>query len=238
MTSYCFNGAKLRKPDWTSSREPTVIISCGSFSPITFLHLRLFEMARDELQGANADVLGGFASPVADAYGKKGLAAAEHRLAMVDAALASSDWIALDTFEASQSEWTPTRQVLDHFQQKIDEHCGVSPTGAKVRVRLVCGSDLLDSFNTPDLWKPSDMRTILQDYGICVIERDTNATGEVIFSNDLLHECRKDIVCVPQHIVNDISSTKVRLCIKRGLSIKYLTPDPVIDYILQHKLYQ
>jgi nicotinamide mononucleotide adenylyltransferase len=38
--------------------------------------------------------------------------------------------------------------------------------------------------------------------------------------------------------VNDVSATKIRLAIKKGVSVKYLTPDPVINYIEEHGIYQ
>ena len=138
---YRFDASKLRKPDWSSGRRPSVLVSCGSFSPITYLHLRLFEMARDELeQQHNEDVLGGFASPVADAYGKRGLAPAPHRCAMVERALESSSWVALDSYEASLDHWTRTRPSLEHFQEQVNAHCGKGPEGQTVRIRLICGS--------------------------------------------------------------------------------------------------
>ena len=143
---YKFNGSKLRKPDWSSGREPTVLVSCGSFSPVTYLHLRLFEMARDELeQQHNVDVLGGFASPVADAYGKKGLVPAGHRVAMVERALESSEWVACDSYEASLDHWTKTRPSLEHFQEQVDRHCGKGPDNQRVRIRLICGTGSLAS---------------------------------------------------------------------------------------------
>lgn len=46
-----------------------------------------------------------------------------------------------------------------------------------------------------------------------------------------------NVIVIKQLIHNDISSTKIRLFVKRGMSIKYLLPDPVINYIHQHKLY-
>jgi nicotinate (nicotinamide) nucleotide adenylyltransferase len=156
---YAFVTAKLTQPDWSSAKQPVVVLSCGSFSPVTFLHLRLFEMARDHLNQGNFDVIGGFASPVSDGYNKKGLAPIEHRLNMVDAALASSSWVAVDRWEGSNPQWTPTVLVLRHFQEQIDQFAGSDPkTGRKVRLMLLCGSDLLDSFNTPNLWAHQDMR--------------------------------------------------------------------------------
>ena len=54
----------------------------------------------------------------------------------------------------------------------------------------------------------------------------------------MLFANQEHIQVVKQYVVNDISSTKVRLFVKRGLSLKYLTPDPVIDYIQKHNLYK
>lgn len=43
---------------------------------------------------------------------------------------------------------------------------------------------------------------------------------------------------IKQFIHNDISSTKIRLFIKRGMSIKYLLPDKVIEYMELNQLYK
>ena len=42
---------------------------------------------------------------------------------------------------------------------------------------------------------------------------------------------------IPQLIQNDVSSTKVRLFLKRGLSVRYLLPSPVVTYIEENGLY-
>ena len=144
----------------------------------------------------------------------------------------------MDRWEGLKPKWTETYPVLQHFREEINKVTGSSDDGRETRIMLICGSDLLDSFNTPDLWAVQHMTGILQEHGICVIERDTAATANVIFGNDLLYENRNNIMSIPQHVQNDISSTKVRLCLKRGLSVKYMTPDPVIDYMKKHKLYQ
>lgn len=43
---------------------------------------------------------------------------------------------------------------------------------------------------------------------------------------------------VPQMVRNDVSSTKVRLFIRKGLSIEYLLPGCVSKYIRRHHLYK
>lgn len=43
---------------------------------------------------------------------------------------------------------------------------------------------------------------------------------------------------IPQLVQNDISSTKIRLFRRRGMSIRYLVPDDVVTYIEKKGLYR
>lgn len=93
-----------------------ILIACGSFSPPTSMHLRMFgestrlhnskrgaitfyqsnqiEIARNHLMERGAfKVIGGIMSPVHDAQRKQGLVAGTHRLAMLKLAVRSSNWI-------------------------------------------------------------------------------------------------------------------------------------------------
>lgn len=48
----------------------------------------------------------------------------------------------------------------------------------------------------------------------------------------------KDNIWVIQQLVqNDISSTKIRLFLRRDMSIRYLVPEPVVAYIELNELY-
>ena len=78
--SYTFASHRLRKTLRDSSKEPIVLVACGSFSPVTYLHLRMFEMAKDYVrQSTNFEIVGGYLSPVSDQYNKPGLLSAHHR---------------------------------------------------------------------------------------------------------------------------------------------------------------
>jgi hypothetical protein len=48
-----------------------VLVSTGNFNPPTYMHLRMFELARDALLNEGYYLLGGYMSPVGDAYDKK-----------------------------------------------------------------------------------------------------------------------------------------------------------------------
>jgi nicotinamide mononucleotide adenylyltransferase len=43
---------------------------------------------------------------------------------------------------------------------------------------------------------------------------------------------------IQQLIQNDVSSTKIRLFLRREMSVRYLIPAPIIDYIERHHLYE
>ena len=57
-------------------------------------------------------------------------------------------------------------------------------------------------------------------------------------ATDNLARWRRNIHIISQLIQNDVSSTKVRLFIRRGLSVRYLLPASVVQYIEENDLYQ
>ncbi|TPX38069.1 nicotinate-nucleotide adenylyltransferase [Synchytrium microbalum] len=240
---YVFPKNRLKSLMEFPDRTPVVLVACGSFSPITYLHLRMFEMAMDYFADQSTfELIGGYFSPVADGYAKSGLASWFHRVRMCDFAVIGSNWLMVDPWEASQSFYLRTAPVLDHFHEclNLGNEGGIAlPDGSrkKIRIMLLAGGDLIQSFALPNVWAEKDLNHIIGYYGCVIIERTGTDVAEVLLSNDPLHKQRKSVFVVKQYIHNDISSTKIRLFVKRGLSIKYLVPDEVLHYIHDHKLY-
>jgi nicotinamide mononucleotide adenylyltransferase len=80
LNDYYFPEHRLKPVMDDPSKTPLLLVACGSFSPITYLHLRMFEMVTDYIKfSSNFEIIGGYLSPVSDAYRKAGLASAEHR---------------------------------------------------------------------------------------------------------------------------------------------------------------
>ena len=105
-----------------ANKIPLIIVACGSYSPITYLHLRMFEMALDYIvDHEEFEIMGGYISPVSDAYAKPGLATWNHRVRMCELATQDSSWIMVDPWEASQSVYIRTAKVLDHFHEELAE---------------------------------------------------------------------------------------------------------------------
>lgn len=222
--TYEFPANRLKRKLDDSSRTPLVLVACGSFSPPTHLHTRMFEMAADYVkENTEFEVVGGFLSPVGDAYKKAGLAPAIHRVQMCKLAAdydsptclpgTRTCWIAVDPWEATKKDYQPTAIVLDHFHHELNEVRGGIETAdgskKKVRIALLAGADLVDTMSAPGVWAPEDLQHILGVYGCFIIERagtDVNAA----ISSPALEPWKHNIHVISQTISNDVSSTKIR----------------------------
>ncbi|XP_063466792.1 nicotinamide/nicotinic acid mononucleotide adenylyltransferase 3 isoform X8 [Symphalangus syndactylus] len=325
------------------SRIPVVLLACGSFNPITNMHLRLFEVARDHLHqteyeekdhevalvfpgpqsisvkdisfhlqkriqnnvsGKNDDpdkssfkrkrteeqefcdlndskckgttlkkiifidstwnqtnkiftderlqgmyqVIQGIISPVNDNYGKKDLAASHHRVAMARLALQTSDWIRVDPWESEQAQWMETVKVLRHHRSELlrsppqmegpDHGKALSLTPAAVpELKLLCGADILKTFQTPNLWKDAHIQEIVEKFGLVCVGRAGHDPKGYISESPILRMHQHNIHLAKEPVQNEISATYIRRALGQGQSVKYLIPDAVITYIKDHGLY-
>lgn len=243
LEDYEFPTHRLAKKLQDPNKLPLVIVACGSFSPITYLHLRMFEMALDAIrEQTRFEVIGGYYSPVSDNYKKQGLAASSHRVRMCELACErTSSWLMVDAWESLQPTYTRTAKVLDHFNHEINvKRNGVhTVTGEKmgVKIMLLAGGDLIESMGEPNVWADADLHHILGNYGCLILERTGSDVRSFLLSHDIMYEHRRNVLVIKQLIYNDISSTKVRLFIRRNMSVQYLLPNSVIRYIQEHGLY-
>ena len=87
------------------------------------MHLRLFELAKDQLRGCGWNVLGGIISPTHDDYKKKKPSldvSYIHRINMVELSLTNYEFVKCSKWEAVQDEWTRTREVLEEHLTQIN----------------------------------------------------------------------------------------------------------------------
>ncbi|EFN52984.1 hypothetical protein CHLNCDRAFT_26277, partial [Chlorella variabilis] len=208
-----------------------VLVSCGSFNPPTFMHLRMMELAQQQLMKSGYDVLGSYMSPVNDAYWKQALAAGRHRVRMCQLATADSGGIMVDSWEVEQRQYTRTLFVL---QRPAAGACPpVTP-----RVLLVCGADVLHSMADPTMWRQDLLETLLSNHGVVCVSRNGSDVARLLDRpGTLLHSYRRNVTVVEEPVPNEISSSRVRHELEQGHSVRYLTPASVVRYIYDHGLY-
>ncbi|XP_038127188.1 nicotinamide/nicotinic acid mononucleotide adenylyltransferase 3 [Cyprinodon tularosa] len=227
-----------------SRRVPLVLLACGSFNPITNQHMRLFELARDHMQSTGQyKVVGGIVSPVSDGYGKQGLVSAKHRISMAKLALQSSNWVTVDEWESQQPDWMETvvtmryhyGQILEEYKQSTGKHNDSSSPAPQLK--LLCGADFLHTFKIPGLWLEDHLEELVKHFGLVCVSRGSLQPERAVHESDTLFRHRQNIFLVREWVRNETSATEVRRALRRGLSVKYLIPDPVIEYIHQNNLY-
>ncbi|CRK39312.1 hypothetical protein BN1708_001569 [Verticillium longisporum] len=235
---YTFPDSRLRRELDNPKRDPLILVACGSFSPVHYVHLQMFAMAADYARTeTNYEVIGAYLSPVSDAYKKKGLARAHDRTSVEMCQLAvkaARQPLMVDSWEAQQASYVPTAIVLDHFNYEINElrgGCG----GKKVRIALLAGADLVETMGQPNIWSARDLQHILGDFGAFVVERASSNFDQAL-SN--LQEYKDNIHYIPAIISNPMSSTMLRLLLKGNMSIEYHVPREVMDYIEANGLYK
>ncbi len=193
----------------------------GSFNPVHMGHLI---MAQDALELFELSRI--LFVPCAQPPHKTvALAPAEHRLAMLQAALEGEL-----RFEASDIELR--RGGVSWSVETIRELRSVYP-GAEIT--LMVGSDSL-----PDLHAWRDVHTLLQLCRVVTLARpgvDLDALGRMDLKLESPWSERLRAQIRVGHLVH-ISSTDIRYRVAEGMSIRYLVHPAVEMYVLEHRLYR
>jgi nicotinamide mononucleotide adenylyltransferase len=150
-----------------------------------------------------------------------------------------SDWLMVDPWEAIQEDYKPTTEVLDHFDNALNAQLGGIETTPGIRknitIVLVAGADLIQTMSNPKIWTAEELEHIFTRYLAFVVERTGTDINEALGA---LKHWGHRIHIIPQLVHNDVSSTKVRMCLKRQMSVRYLVPWPVITYIKSYGLFR
>jgi nicotinate-nucleotide adenylyltransferase len=188
----------------------------GSFNPIHFGHLICARNVA-EIAGFDQVVLVPSRQPP-HKHGDTMIAAAEHRLAMCQLAVAGDDFFEVDALELARPGPSYTIDTVRQLRAR-----GV------LQVSWLIGADMLNS-----LPRWHDPAGLLAEVRFVLMARpgwSFDWAGLPVEMQGL----QANLVEAPQL---DISSTGLRDRLRRGKSIRYLTPDAVVDYIQQHRLYR
>lgn len=190
----------------------------GSFNPPLNSHFSLAEQILNEYENIEKVIF----VPVSSKYNKKGLLENQHRYNMLKIVCDKNDEFEVSDIELIQENQLHTLETLELLQEKYLNY----------ELYFTIGTD-----NLRDIPNWGEVETLLSKFKILVIERDEDVMDEIIENDNFLKQYKDSFIKVKENIRSNISSTFVREKIKRGKSIRYLTPDEVYYYIKENNLY-
>lgn len=202
----------------------------GTFNPPHIGHLRLAEEASERYGLAKIVFVPCHQPPHKDTLN---VPAAADRFNMTTLACAGNHRFEVSDLELNFPAPSYTVNTLKHFRaERVND------------IYFIMGSDSLSEIST---WKDYENLFILANFivvdrpGTSFFEAWNNIPISLLrkFCQDRDHFTHTSgTLVIPSNIKGlDISSTEIRTLLKKGLSAKYLTPDPVLDYIRKHNLY-
>lgn len=210
------------------ARKPVGILG-GTFDPVHYGHLRAAVEVREKLGLGDVHMLPSANPPHRPAPATS----AEHRLAMLQGAISCQEYLVADDCEMRRSGPSYMVDTLAEFREQ-------SPNDPLV---LIIGQDAANGLDSWHRWKH-----LFELAHIAVMCRP-GATST--YRGDLEAEMHKRRVKDPAALTRspagcaiaveitqlEISSTAIREKAAAGLSLLYLAPPPVIEYIREHGLY-
>lgn len=180
----------------------------GTFNPIHYGHLILGEQVLGQLKLDRVIYIPTFMPPHKS---NRDVIPARHRLKMAELAVGENPHFTVSDIEIARRGKSYTIDTLRQIRKRYPSS----------RFFFICGSDLVSEIPT---WK--DVDDIYRMAKFVLAKRP--GFGKRLTGRSFLKI----------HVAQvDISSSLIRGLVKRGRSIRYLTPDPVVRYIKKHRLY-
>jgi len=191
----------------------------GTFDPVHYGHLVAGEEARHALSLERVIFVPSARPPHKPGYS---VSAPEHRLAMLNVAIADNPYFEISTVDVDRPGYSYTVDTIALLQRQL---------GPDAELFFILGEDALADL--PTWHEPEKLLRMCQLIAV-------NRPGYHSFSLRLLErqlpgvERRVHSVRIPELA---IWSTELRARVASGLSIRYLVPSGVLAYIYEHGLY-
>ncbi|NLI65962.1 MAG: nicotinate-nucleotide adenylyltransferase [Tissierellia bacterium] len=192
----------------------------GTFNPIHHGHLILSEYIRI---GADLDKIIFIPTGIPPHKDNQAVLDSQIRLEMVALAIRENPYFICSDMEVVRKKLSYTIDTVNELKEIYRDD----------DLYMIIGTDTLLSLHT---WK--DYERILSMINIIVADRlglDRKRVDKRI--EELTRRYGASIISMDSPVI-DISSTLIRERLKKGLSIKYLVPEVVEDYILKNNLYR
>ncbi len=206
----------------------------GTFNPIHYAHLRLAEELTDSLGLGEVRIIPAATPP----HRPTPQVNADHRLAMVRAAVAGNARLVLDDRECRRTGLSFTVDTLLELRHEL---------GPERPFFLLMGVDAFHGLPSWSRWeqlfdlahvvvvhRPGFTTTLSPFTDVVARQLETRRRDAV---SDLQPQAAGFILFSPITPL-DISATAIRAALADGRSPRYLLPDSVLDYIHRHHLYK
>jgi len=191
----------------------------GTFDPIHIGHLILAEEVRARLNLAEILFV-----PAGQPWLKvdSPISPAEHRVEMVRLAIADKPYFKLSTMEIERAGPTYTVDTIAELKTQL---------GAGDELFFILGWDNLAEL--PQWRQPSRLITMCR---LVAVPRPGSPRPDLKALEASIPGLSQSVILLDEPKV-DISASAIRNGVVQGLSIGHLVPEPVDEYIRQHKLY-
>ncbi len=181
----------------------------GTFDPIHYGHLIIAERAREQFSLDSVIFIPCGIPP----HKKKVYASPEDRFNMVKIAIKNNPFFKVSEIELFKKDVCYTYETLKELKKKMPDY----------EIFIIIGEDSL--YDIPNWYKASEL---VKETIFLVAKRSKNLDFKINFPVNY------KVIEAP---FLDISSTYIRNCIFEKKTVKYLTPDEVIEYIRKKGLY-
>ncbi len=194
----------------------------GSFNPVHIAHLILAERVREE---ADLDRVVFVPARRPPHKPERPLAGGHHRIQMLERAIGDHPRFETSTAELDRAGPSYTLRTVRAFRENLDEESEL--------YLLLGGDSVLD---LPNWWRAHEL---VEEVSLIAVERpgyrlDDLSVVSDAFDEEVVSQIRQNLVQMP---LMDLSATDIRRRRQEGLSIRYLVPDSVREYICQEGLY-
>lgn len=196
-----------------------IVVFGGCFNPPLNSHFSLAEQMVNEYNQIEKIIF----VPVNSQYQKVDLISNEHRYQMLKLVCDKNEKFDVSRVEIDSKRQLYTIETLMELQKVYPEY----------EICFTMGSDNLKEL---DSWNKAE--ELVKNFPIYVFERAEDKIEEIIETNAFLKKNRQSFRKAKNNIRSNLSSTFARERIRTGKSIRYITPDEIVSYIKENKLYQ
>lgn len=199
--------------------QNVIVVFGGSFNPPLNSHFSLSEQIINEYEEVEKIIF----VPVNEKYYKQDLIENQHRYNMLKKVCNKNENFLVSDIEIKAERPLYTIETLKQIQNQYSNH----------KIWFTIGTDNLKQLSS---WEKAE--ELVFNFKILVLERDQDSMEEIIKNDKFLNENKNSFIKVKNNIRSNLSSSFVREKIKRGKSIRYLTPDEIYDYIKENHLFK